>query len=84
MEEFYTQFEQNPNSSCGCLHIRKGCDNKDIEITNINGDKVILTNGKENHAWSIKNMDEKLLKVLEFDEIRARLAKFAVSSRAKV
>ncbi|WP_251545651.1 endonuclease MutS2 [Pumilibacter intestinalis] len=28
-------------------------------------------------------MDEKLLKVLEFDEIRARLAKFAVSSRAK-
>ena len=58
LEEFYTQFEQNPNSSCGCLHIRKGCDNKDIEITNINGDKVILTNGKENHAWSIKNMDE--------------------------
>jgi len=58
LESFYTNFEQNPDSSTGCLHIAGKKEENDVYVKDINGDMVKLTNAGENHSWSVKSVDE--------------------------
>lgn len=55
LESFYTKFEQNPDSSCGCLHIKKN--GEQVVVQDVNGNDTVLSD-KENHSLSIKSVNE--------------------------
>ncbi len=56
LESFYTRFEQNPDSSCGCLHIK--LEDEDIIVKDIYGNNTKLTKAGDNHSVSVKSVDE--------------------------
>ncbi len=57
LESFYTRFEQNPDNSCGCLHIL-GNKNNDVVVKDIYGNDTKLTKAGNNHSFSVKSVDE--------------------------
>lgn len=56
LESFYTRFEQNPDNSCGCLHIK--LEKEDVIVKDIYGNDTKLTKAEENHSFSVKSVDE--------------------------
>ncbi len=57
LEDFYTKFEQNPDNSCGTIHIKKD-DSQNVVVTDTKGQDCMLTKKGENHSWSVKSVDE--------------------------
>lgn len=59
LESFYDRIEYNPDNSAACLHIKP--DNNwgfDTLAKDIYGQTVVLTKDNDNHAWSIKSVEE--------------------------